>query len=120
MANLSNEKRKSLLRWVCIAEQRLATLKQAVIDANGEPAGLDICLAIDDAITPLRIALGAAEDTRRVISKQSRSTYTVYKANTLGQLIELDIPADAVKSPRETEAAFYARVAVAQRIIEPQ
>ena len=39
---------------------------------------------------------------------------------TLGQLIEMDIPADVLKSRRETPAAFHRRVATAVRVIEPE
>lgn len=44
-------------------------------------------------------------------------SYTVLKADTSGRVFELTIPADAVKSPRETNAAFHRRVATGERDI---
>lgn len=46
----------------------------------------------------------------------SPRTYKVFKGNTAGQIIEMEIPVDAIQSPRETLAAFHRRVATAARI----
>lgn len=45
-----------------IAEQRFAQLKNTATTENGEWACSEIRLALDDAITPLRIALENLED----------------------------------------------------------
>lgn len=46
-------------------------------------------------------------------------TYTVFKGNKAGQLVELDIPVDAVRFQGESHAAFHERAAIAQRISIP-
>ncbi len=38
------------------AQQRLDTLRQVVANANGESTDSDIRIAIDDALTPLKLA----------------------------------------------------------------
>ncbi|WP_053157202.1 hypothetical protein [Pseudomonas protegens] len=57
---LENE-RESLLQLLAKAQQRLDTLKETVKTANGGLAGMDIRIAIGDAITPLNIAFEIAE-----------------------------------------------------------
>ncbi|MCO7515232.1 hypothetical protein NJF44_03545 [Pseudomonas guariconensis] len=60
--NLLLEKnREKLTELLASAQQRLDTLKETVQGANGDSAGSDIRIAIDDAITPLRIAFEVAE-----------------------------------------------------------
>lgn len=54
------------------------------------------------------------------MTEQAKTTYTVHKGTNRGEHIEMDIPVDAVKSPRETEAAFHRRVAVAVRVTKPE
>ncbi|BBN53323.1 hypothetical protein TRE132_14480 [Pseudomonas chlororaphis subsp. aurantiaca] len=61
MNNLLEENREHLIELLKIAQQRLDTLKKTVRTANDDLAGMDIRIAIGDAITPLNIALEIAE-----------------------------------------------------------
>lgn len=58
---LLEKNREKLTELLASAQQRLDTLKETVKGANGDSAGSDIRIAIDDAITPLRIAFEVAE-----------------------------------------------------------
>ncbi len=53
------------------------------------------------------------------MSRTPQHTYTVLKGTKTGLLIEMDIPADAVQLPRETQAAFHRRVATSVRVSKP-
>lgn len=55
------DSKSRLLHLLDIAEQRYAKLRQAVHETSGELDGIAIEFAIEDAITPLRIALEFAE-----------------------------------------------------------
>ena len=43
------------------AQERMNTLKETVETTNATDAGIDLCFAIEDTITPLNIALEIAE-----------------------------------------------------------
>ncbi|HBP6689780.1 TPA: hypothetical protein L6B04_16065 [Pseudomonas aeruginosa] len=58
---LLEKNREKLTELLASAQQRLDTLKETVQRANGDSAGSDIRIAIDDTITPLRIAFEVAE-----------------------------------------------------------
>ncbi|UVM13104.1 hypothetical protein [Pseudomonas protegens] len=61
MNDLLENERENLLQLLAKAQQRLDTLKETVKTANGGLAGMDIRIAIGDAITPLNIAFDIAE-----------------------------------------------------------
>lgn len=61
MNDLLENERENLLQLLAKAQQRLDTLKETVKTANGGLAGMDIRIAIGDAITPLIIAFEIAE-----------------------------------------------------------
>lgn len=61
MNNLLEENREQLIELLEKAQKRLNTLKDIVNTANGDLAGMDIRIAIGDAITPLNIAFEIAE-----------------------------------------------------------
>ena len=61
MNDLLENERANLLQLLAKAQQRLDTLKETVLVANGTSAGADIRIAIDDTITPLRIAFENVE-----------------------------------------------------------
>ncbi|ROM20969.1 hypothetical protein [Pseudomonas protegens] len=61
MNDLLEKERENLLQLLAKAQQRLDTLKETVKTANGGLAGMDIRIAIGDAITPLNIAFDIAE-----------------------------------------------------------
>jgi len=61
MNELLEENREQLIELLVKAQQRLDTLKETVSRANGDLAGMDIRIAIGDAITPLNIAFEIAE-----------------------------------------------------------
>ncbi|WOE81619.1 hypothetical protein RZO07_10435 [Pseudomonas protegens] len=61
MNDLLENERENLLQLLAKAQQRLDTLKETVKTANGGLAGMDIRIAIGDAITPLNIAFEIAE-----------------------------------------------------------
>lgn len=61
MNELLEENREQLIELLVKAQQRLNTLKETVSRANGDLAGMDIRIAIGDAITPLNIAFEIAE-----------------------------------------------------------
>ncbi|MBT2339440.1 MULTISPECIES: hypothetical protein [Pseudomonas] len=61
MTYIPEVERHQLLDLLVIAQQRLDTLKDIVATTNDPCSGTDIRLAIGDAITPLNIALEAAE-----------------------------------------------------------
>ena len=61
MKKLLEENREQLIELLVKAQQRLDTLKETVSRANGDLAGMDIRIAIGDAITPLNIAFEIAE-----------------------------------------------------------
>lgn len=56
------DSKERLLHLLDIAEQRYAKLKRTVHETSGELDGIAIQFAIDDAITPLRIALEFTEN----------------------------------------------------------
>lgn len=61
MNDLLENERENLLQLLAKAQQRLDTLKETVKTANGGLAGMDIRIAIGDAITPLSVAFEIAE-----------------------------------------------------------
>lgn len=61
MNDLLENERENLLQLLAKAQQRLNTLKETVKTANGGLAGMDIRIAIGDAITPLNVAFEIAE-----------------------------------------------------------
>ncbi|MBL4980477.1 MULTISPECIES: hypothetical protein [Pseudomonas] len=61
MNKLLEENREQLIELLAKAQKRLDTLKETVSRANGDLAGMDIRIAIGDAITPLNIAFEIAE-----------------------------------------------------------
>ena len=61
MAYLNQDIREKLLGMLDHAQQRLDTLREVASTANGEFAGSEIRIAIDDAITPLNLAAEVAE-----------------------------------------------------------
>ncbi|MDR8387433.1 hypothetical protein MKS85_18060 [Pseudomonas sp. JL2] len=61
MAFIPEVERHQLLDLLVIAQQRLNTLKEIVTTTNDSLSGSDIRIAIGDAITPLNIALEAAD-----------------------------------------------------------
>ena len=61
MNKLLEENREQLIDLLEKAQKRLNTLKETVSTANGDLAGMDIRIAIGDAITPLNIAFEIAE-----------------------------------------------------------
>ncbi|KAF0863942.1 hypothetical protein ABE458_01250 [Pseudomonas protegens] len=61
MNDLLENERENLLQLLAKAQQRLDTLKETVKTANGGLAGMDIRIAIGDAITPLNVAFEIAE-----------------------------------------------------------
>ncbi|MBC3258067.1 hypothetical protein HU733_21430 [Pseudomonas paralactis] len=61
MNKLLEENREQLIELLAKAQTRLDTLKETVSRANGDLAGMDIRIAIGDAITPLNIAFEIAE-----------------------------------------------------------
>jgi len=61
MNNLLEENREQLIELLAKAQKRLDTLKETIRTANGDLAGMDIRIAIGDAITPLNIAFEIAE-----------------------------------------------------------
>jgi hypothetical protein len=61
MNDLLENKRAYLLELVAKAQERMNTLKEAVETTNANDAGIDLCFAIEDTITPLNIALEIAE-----------------------------------------------------------
>ncbi|WP_414916946.1 hypothetical protein [Pseudomonas sp. IT-P395] len=61
MTYISEVNRTHLINLLASAQQRLNTLKEIVATTNDSLSGSDIRIAIGDAITPLNIALEAAE-----------------------------------------------------------
>ncbi len=61
MNDLLENERENLLQLLAKTQQRLDTLKETVKTANGGLAGMDIRIAIGDAITPLNVAFEIAE-----------------------------------------------------------
>lgn len=61
MTYISEVDRTHLTDLLVSAQQRLNTLKEIVATTNDSLSGSDIRIAIGDAITPLNIALQAAE-----------------------------------------------------------
>lgn len=61
MAFIPEVERHQLLDLLVIAQQRLNTLKEIVTTTNDSLSSSDIRMAIGDAITPLNIALEAAD-----------------------------------------------------------
>lgn len=61
MASIPEVERHQLLDLLVIAQQRLNTLKEIVTTTNDSLSGSDIRMAIGDAMTPLNIALEAAD-----------------------------------------------------------
>jgi|GEM_PF-1960058 len=61
MTYIPEVERHQLLDLLDIAQQRLDKLRDIVATTNDSCSGTDIRLAIGDAITPLNIALEAAE-----------------------------------------------------------
>lgn len=61
MTYISEVDRTHLNDLLANAQQRLNTLKEIVATTNDSLSGSDIRIAIGDAITPLNIALEAAE-----------------------------------------------------------
>lgn len=61
MTYISEVDKTQLNGLLASAQQRLDTLKEIVATTNDSLSGSDIRIAIGDAITPLNIALEAAE-----------------------------------------------------------
>ncbi|KAA8739143.1 hypothetical protein FE275_19460 [Pseudomonas koreensis] len=61
MTYISEVDRTHLNDLLASAQQRLITLKEIVATTNDSLSGSDIRIAIGDVITPLNIALDAAE-----------------------------------------------------------
>jgi len=61
MTYISEVDRTHLIDLLASAQQRLDTLKAIVATTNDSLSGSDIRIAIGDVITPLNIALDAAE-----------------------------------------------------------
>lgn len=61
MTYISEVDRTHLNDLLVIAQQRLDTLKEIVATTNDSLSGSDIRIAIGDVVTPLNIALEAAE-----------------------------------------------------------
>lgn len=61
MAFIPEVERHQLLDLLVIAQQRLNTLKEIITTTNDSLSGSDIRIAIGDAITPLNVALEAAD-----------------------------------------------------------
>jgi hypothetical protein len=51
------------------------------------------------------------------MNTNTRNTYTVLLGSKTGDITELDIPVDAVKSPKETQAAFHQRASIRRRLV---
>ncbi len=61
MTYISEVDRTHLNDLLVISQQRLDTLKEIVATTNDSLSGSDIRIAIGDVVTPLNIALEAAE-----------------------------------------------------------